>query len=116
MILTNRAVRKGQTRDTTMKISTIIAAAAVVLFTTAAGAEPVKTQVEVRYSDLNLASPDGKAALAKRIEIAANTACGVGANQRDLALISQASRCHAEAVATANVAIASVTAPVLASR
>jgi UrcA family protein len=99
-----------------MKISTIIAAAAVVLITTAAGAEPVKTQVQVRYSDLNLASPDGKATLAKRIEIAANTACDVDPSQRDLAVIAEASRCHAQAIATANVAIASVTAPVLASR
>ena len=99
-----------------MKISTIIAAAAVVLFTTAAGAEPVKTQVAVSYSDLNLASPHGKATLARRIDVAADTACGVDFNERNLVKVTEASRCHAQAVANANIAIASATAPALASR
>jgi UrcA family protein len=99
-----------------MKISTIIAAAAVVLFTTAAGAEPVTTHVQVRYSDLDLASASGKAELATRISVAANQACGIDASQRDLALFSEASRCRSQAVRSANIAIASATAPVLASR
>ena len=100
-----------------MKIITIIAtAAAFVSFGAAATAQPVSTSVRVNYADLNLASSSGKATLAKRIDNAADRACAVDANQRDLAMKANSAHCRTAAVSNANIAIAQAAAPVMASR
>jgi UrcA family protein len=97
-----------------MKISTIIAAAAVAMFASAASAQT--SQVTVGYADLNLSSATGQAKLAQRIDIAARKVCNVDANERLLPISMAAGRCYSDAVAKSNFAIASATAPVLASR
>jgi UrcA family protein len=99
-----------------MKILNTIMTASIAMLATAAGAQMVPTQIEVHYNDLNLGTSAGQATLATRIDVAAKQACGVDANQRMLSLSTAASRCHAQAVSKANLAIASATAPVFASR
>lgn len=99
-----------------MKIFHTIMTASIAMLATAASAQMVPTQIEVRYTDLNLGSTAGQATLASRIDVAAKQACGVDADQRILMLSTSAARCHEQAVSKANLAIASATAPVLASR
>lgn len=97
-----------------MKISTIIATAAVAMLATAASAET--NQVKVGYADLNLASAAGQEVLAQRIDIAARKVCNVNESERQLSMSMAADRCHSDAVAKTRFAIASANAPVLASR
>ena len=91
-------------------------AAIIALAASVATAQPVTTDIRVSYADLNLGSDAGQAVLAKRIETAANSACGANANQRDLSMKRNSSSCSAAAVSKANLAIASAKAPVFASR
>lgn len=98
-----------------MKIITIIAAATAII-ATSANAETVRSQIAVSYADLNLASDAGKTTLAARVDVAADSACGVNDNVRDLRSRQMARRCHDAAVAKASLIIASATAPVYASR
>jgi UrcA family protein len=97
-----------------MKISNIIAAVAVAFVANVAHAEPM--QAKVGYADLNLASAEGQARLARRIDAAAKAVCGVNSNERLLSISMSTQRCHQNAVARTNLAIASANAPVLASR
>jgi UrcA family protein len=99
-----------------MKTFALIAVAAASLFASAATAQPERADVAVSYADLNLASSAGRAVLARRIETAANAACGVDAGQRDLALSRTAARCHAMAVSSAMERIALHTTTQIASR
>jgi UrcA family protein len=98
-----------------MNISTIITAAAVALFATAASAQAPQ-QVAVSYADLNLASAAGQEVLGHRIDAAARTVCGVDSDERMLAITTAAKNCHKAAVARTKFVIASAYAPVLASR
>lgn len=98
-----------------MKIITIIAAAAAIV-ATSASADPVRTKVAVSYADLNLDSAAGKATLARRIDTAAGKACDVDSNERNLRSRQLTNECRHAAVAKASLIIASVTAPVYASR
>lgn len=99
-----------------MKIFAIIAFTAASVIATAATAEPTRTDVRVSYADLNLASPAGQAMLARRIDTAASKACSVDANQRDLGMKRNSTRCYDAAVSGARTAVAMATAPQLASR
>jgi UrcA family protein len=98
-----------------MKISTIIATAAVALLATAASAE-APSQIKVGYADLNLASAAGQEMLDHRIDAAARKVCGVDSDERLLSISTAAARCHKDAIARTKFAIASAYAPVLASR
>ena len=98
-----------------MKISTIITTAAVAFLASAASAQ-APAQVAVSYADLNLASAAGQEVLGRRIDAAARKVCGVDNSQRLLSVSVTAARCHRQTVATASFAIASASAPVLASR
>lgn len=97
-----------------MKISTIIATTAFAMLAGAVSAEPA--QVKVGYADLNLATAAGQEVLAQRIDIAARKVCNVDHNERLLPISMATERCYNDAVAKTNFAIASATAPVLASR
>ncbi len=82
----------------------------------AAIAHPAVTEVPVSYADLNLSTSIGQKMLAQRINAAANLACSVDANERDLKMIAAYKRCHADAVANAQSAVTAAQATVLASR
>jgi UrcA family protein len=101
-----------------MKISTIIATAAFAMLAGVASAEPASeaAHVKVGYADLNLTTVAGQDVLAKRIDIAARKVCNVDPNERQLPISVATERCYNDAVAKTNFAIASATAPVLASR
>jgi UrcA family protein len=96
-----------------MKIIAIIAAAIVA---SAASAQTVPTKVRVSYADLNLTTAAGQAALASRIDIAADAACGVDANELQLVMRRYTARCHDAAVSRAAIGIARAAAPVYAAR
>ena len=102
-----------------MRIFTSAATAAVIaagFVAAAAIAQPVSTNIRVTYGDLNLASKAGQQMLARRINAAANSVCGVNANERSLALRANSARCYNSALSGTRTAIAMATAPVLASR
>ena len=99
-----------------MKTFTAASLIATAFIATTAIAQPVSTSIRVSYSDINLSSSTGQGTLARRIDAAANSACDVDFNQRDLAMIANSARCHDAAVSGARTAIAAATAPVLASR
>lgn len=98
-----------------MKIISIIAAATAII-ATSAGARNIRNEVAVSYADLDLGSVAGQAALSRRIDAAADKACDVDSNERRMRSRQLATKCQHAAVAKANLVIASVTAPVFASR
>ena len=61
--------------------------------------------VSVRYGDLNIASRPGAQVLLKRIEAAANTACGGAPDVRQLDRLASFEACRRSAVARAVVAV-----------
>jgi UrcA family protein len=63
--------------------------------------------VTVSYADLNLGSPAGAHALLKRIEAAADTACGGAPDIRRLDQLASYAACRRSAVARAVVAVGS---------
>lgn len=81
----------------------LIAAAAVGLALGAAAAATTPApafakEVEVRYSDLNLSTPEGQKKLDRRIDTAARTACGMNTSTTGSRLRSaDATECYAKA-------------------
>ena len=73
----------------------LAAAALTALTGTAGAAEPSRS---IRYADLNLASPQGRAQLDRRIASAAEVLCGF-AHSSDLGGQSEVARCRAATVA-----------------
>jgi UrcA family protein len=63
--------------------------------------------VSVKYGDLNVSSPAGAQMLLKRIEAAANTACGGAPDIRQLNQLPSVEACRTSAVAKAVVAVGS---------
>lgn len=63
--------------------------------------------VTVKYSGLNIGSPAGAQALLKRIDAAANTACGGAPDIRQLNQWASFEACRRSAVARAVVAVGS---------
>ena len=61
--------------------------------------------VSVKYSDLSIGSPAGAQVLLKRIEAAANTACGGAPDIRQLNQLASFEACRRSAVARAVVAV-----------
>ena len=61
--------------------------------------------VSVKYGDLNIGSRAGAQALLKRIEAAANTACGGAPDIRQLNQLASFEACRRSAVARAVVAV-----------
>jgi UrcA family protein len=61
--------------------------------------------VSVKYGDLNIGSPAGAQALLRRIEAAANTACGGAPDIRELDRWASFEACRGSAVARAVVAV-----------
>ena len=79
---------------------------------TLSGAAPVLAQtsdavpsVLVKYRDLDIGSPAGAQVLLKRIEAAANTACGGAPDIRQLSQWASFEACRKSAVARAVVAV-----------
>lgn len=74
--------------------------------------EPARDTREVRFDDLNLASPAGLASLERRIERAARDLCGIGGTEHIAGLrAQQAARiCFAETKATATQQVAAARA------
>jgi UrcA family protein len=98
-----------------MKTFSIIALVGASIVATAATAEPVRTAVAVSYADLNLSSDAGRAALARRINAAARSACSPDTSGfPPLRRISD--RCIETAVADAQSAVALASAAQLTSR
>ena len=80
-------------------LATAVAAGA--LFTTTANAQAYEpTHVAVRTADVDLTSAQGRSTVARRIHIAADTACGDVAD-KNLTIASHAMRCKATAIETA---------------
>ncbi len=81
----------------------LIAAAAVGLALGAAAAATTPApafakEVEVRYSDLNLSTPEGQKKLDRRIDTAARTACGMNTSTTGSRLRSaDATECYTKA-------------------
>ena len=72
--------------------------------------------VSVKYGDLNLGSPAGAQVLLKRIEAAANTACGGAPDIRELSQLASFEACRRSAVARAVVAVDSPMLTAMAHR
>jgi UrcA family protein len=103
------------TRFLTAPIPCLVAAA------TLSCAVPVLAQtsdtvpsVSVKYGDLNIRSPAGAQVLLKRIEAAANTACGGGPDIHQLNQWASFEACRKSAVARAVVAVDSPTLTAMA--
>lgn len=78
----------------------------LILLATPALAQPRETvRVAVSLKDLNLATPEGQRAARLRVRRAAIVLCGVDAT-RNLAELSDANRCQAEALASGRAATA----------
>lgn len=84
---------------TTIFLAALAATAATVSFP-AFAQEVTRTATEVRYSDLNLASPDGAQALKARVSRAAKRVCQVDSD-RTLESAAQARACTKVALAKA---------------
>ncbi len=84
-----------------------LAAAATLSCATAALAQIADTvpSVTVKYSDLNIGARPGAQLLLRRIESAANTACGGAPDIRQLDRLASFEACRRAAVARAVVAI-----------
>jgi len=67
-------------------------------------------RVTVKYSDLDIGSRDGAQALLKRLEAAANTACGGAPDIRQLDQLASFEACRKSALARA---VAAVDSPML---
>jgi UrcA family protein len=118
-ILTNRAVRQGQTRIDAMKIITAAIAAVAIIASSVSAvavAGPVPVNAKVSYADLDLSGPAGQQALERRIKQAARQTCGVGTNERQLALTVDAAQCYRSAVAGAMAEAARINPTMYASR
>ncbi len=96
-----------------MKIITILTAAALGLTATASLAQ---TSVVVHYADLDIASPEGQATLARRISRAADTVCGATNGVTDLGTQRAQRNCSRQAQATAMKTLAEKAAPQFAAR
>jgi UrcA family protein len=70
--------------------------------------------VSVKYGDLNIGSPTGAQVLLRRIEAAANTACGGAPDIRQLSQLASFEACRRSAVARAVVAVDSPTLTAMA--
>jgi UrcA family protein len=70
--------------------------------------------VSVRYGDLNIGLPAGAQVLLKRLEAAANTACGGAPDIRQLNQLAGFEACRRSAVARAVVAVDSPTLTAMA--
>jgi len=99
------------TRFLTAPVLCLAAAAAL------SSAAPVLAQtsdtvpsVSVRYGDLNIGSPAGAQVLLRRLEAAANTACGGAPDIRQLSQLASFEACRRSAVAKA---VAAIDSPVL---
>ena len=87
------------------KVPHLLAVLALAAPTTAAFAE----EKAVSYSDLNLATPEGQAALETRITTALEDVCGVNSVQTGTRIKSRgAKRCMAEARAKAKQQVAAI--------
>ena len=73
-------------------------------------------RVSVKYGDLNIGSPAGAQVLLKRIEAAANTACGGAPDIRELDQWASFEACRRSAVARAVVAVDSPMLTAMAHR
>ena len=84
-----------------------LAAAAALACATPALAQTSDTvpSVAVKYADLNIGSRSGVQMLLKRIEAAANTACGGAPDIRQLNQLASFEACRRSAVARAVVAV-----------
>ena len=65
----------------------------------------------VGYHDLNLSTPEGQAALTKRISRAADAVCADGSQATDLSMRQAYKACRTQAINSATTAIAAKTAP-----
>jgi UrcA family protein len=72
--------------------------------------------VTVKYGDLDIGSPAGAQALLRRIEAAANTACGGAPDIRELSQWASFESCRRSAVAGAVVAVDSPMLTAMAHR
>lgn len=76
---------------------------AVAAITTLAAAPAFAADVSVTYKDLDLATAEGKATLAKRIDAAARQACGYGEQVTGSRLASrEATACYKQARSRSN--------------
>jgi UrcA family protein len=75
--------------------------------------DPVPSAV-VKYGDLNIASPVGAQALLKRIDVAADIACGRSPDIRRLDQLARFEACRRTAVARAVAAVGSPTLTAIA--
>lgn len=72
--------------------------------------------IEVRYSDLNLSTAEGRKSLQSRVRRAAKTVCGGQPTVGSLGEMIAFDKCFTSAMAGSNAQIAARTAPVLAAR
>lgn len=87
-------------------IKALVTAAALVAAAPVLATSDVRT-ARVAHADLNLASPEGRAALDRRVTRAINRVCGAG-EQRELALMMRERRCVAYLQAETRIDIASI--------
>ena len=95
-----------------------LAAAAALFCAAPVLAQPfdIVPSISVKYGDLNIGSPAGAQVLLKRIEAAANTACGGAPDIRQLNQWSSFERCRRSAVDRAVVSVGSPTMMAMAHR
>ena len=91
-------------------IAPLAAACGLVLATSAAPLAAQVVSVDVAYADLDLTSPQGQSALAKRIDSAARHICGDGQQRSGTRIIDNAKMrvCVAEVKARAATQVAAV--------
>ena len=80
--------------------NSVLALAALASTAVSLPALAAPVSISVRTADLNLYSPAGRAALARRISTAAKTVCIVDGD-RDLKSIAEGNKCYTNAVANA---------------
>lgn len=73
-------------------------------------------QRQVRYADLDMATPKGKARLEARLRIAANAVCGTSHGFQPLDEAMEARRCYSKALQSAHRQMASIGNARLVSR
>lgn len=81
---------------------------ALTALTLLAGAPAAAQDLVVRYDDLNLAAEKGQKALDRRIDAAARTFCGVGAQQTGSRIKPATAQCFRDARAAAREQMASL--------
>jgi len=93
--------------NTSIRAIALVAALAV---QGVASADPSTTKMAVHYSDLNLASPAGIAALNSRIKNAVDQVCG-SADSRQLEEVAAVNECKKAALADAMAQVAMISTP-----